>query len=128
MGQATKPGEISRPKGADQVVRRALQQLSQGMYDGETQKWLAWLGDGSALALTRIYSGRDLTASDIAAALQVIEMSFERVKIIEVPEERQPRTTLFVLKHLETITLDPALKNKIQATRDAVLKRTAQPN
>ena len=124
--QVTKPGQISRPAGADEVVRRALHGFAEGGYDGWTQKWLARLGDGSAAALARIYSGRDLSPRDVATALEVIDMSFLGLKDVEVASERQPRATLFVLRYFDAITTDPSLKNKIRTTRESVLKRTSQ--
>lgn len=119
-GAASQPG----PEGAqvsyddaERVVRTALQHLSEGVYTGSEDKGLSRLGDASSVALTKVYGGQDLTTDDIRHILLVVRFSFAAPRIVEVPSDRRPRTTMFLLKYLDRLAADPELKRQIAETK-----------
>src|SRR5712692_8905538 len=79
-------------------IRRIMQ--SDG-YEGHDEKIIGRMGDRAALAITKVVGNKDLTADDINSILLIIHTSFAAPKIIEIESDREPRTTLFVLKYLD---------------------------
>ncbi|HEV2492757.1 MAG TPA: hypothetical protein VG204_06750 [Terriglobia bacterium] len=77
-------------------------------------------GDAAAVAITKVVGARDISSDGITRILLLIHMSFEAPRIIENPSDRQPRTTLFILKYLSTLPASPELKKKIVETEQFV--------
>lgn len=98
-------------------IRRVMQ--SDG-YEGSDEKIIDRMGDRAALAITKVVGSKDLTADDINRILLIIHTSFAAPEIIEIESDRQPRTTLSVLKYLDSLPVSPELKIKIADTRKFV--------
>jgi hypothetical protein len=118
------PQSGSQEENAEHSVRNML--AHPGGYTGSDVKSLSRLGDASAVALTKVLGGNGVTPKQINQVLLIVTLSFEAPKGIEIPADRQPRTTLFLLKYLECSTADPGLRAKIAETR-ALLQSKVQP-
>lgn len=95
---------------SEQEIGRIMQ--SSG-YEGHDDKVIGRMGDAAAVAITKVIGDKDLTADDIERILLIIHMSFAAPRIIEVESDRQPRTTLFLLKYLDTLPTRRELRRKI---------------
>jgi hypothetical protein len=109
---------------AEHSVRNML--AHPGGYFGSDVKSLSRLGDASAVALTKVLGGNGVSPEQMNQVLLIVTLSFEGPKSIENPADRQPRTTLFLLKYLECSTSDPEVRTKIAETR-ALLQSKLQP-
>jgi|GEM_PF-1683212 len=111
------------PPNNDQVqtVRAALAEVSKGLYTSWTEKELARLGDASSVSLTKLFAGKELTPSDVDHALVIIGLSFASPELIQDSSDRQPRTTMFLLKSFEALPLDTTMKQRIAKTREMLL-------
>jgi hypothetical protein len=109
------PQADSNEEQAEHSVRNMLAHV--GMYTSSDEKSFNRLGDASAVALTKVLAGNGISQSQVNQVLLIVRFSFEAPKIIEKPADRQPRTTLFLLKYLECSTADPDLRAKIAETR-----------
>jgi hypothetical protein len=105
---------------AEQTVRNALQDLSEGQYTGSTEKNLERLGDSAAIELIRVIQGHDLSSSEIKNALLILEMSFASPRTIEIASDQKPRAALLLLRYLEYQTAEPELKNSIHQTKKSI--------
>ncbi len=90
------------------------------MIEGPLETALNQSGDRAAVAITKGVSDRDLTSGDAKRLLLLIKMSFAAPRVVENKSDRQPRTTLFVLRYLRSLPLPPDLKRKIDDTRSFV--------
>ena len=99
--------------------------IDTGFSDGHDQKIIGRLGDTGAVLVTKILAGRDITPNAIENALVVVEGSFADPSLVEATGDRQPRTAMFVLKHLDLSTNDVALKKRIADTTKHVQDRYA---
>ncbi len=106
----------------EQVIKRMI---DTGFSDGHDQKIIGRLGDTGAVLVTKILAGRDITPNAIENALVVVEGSFADPSLVEATGDRQPRTAMFVLKHLDLSTNDVALKKRIADTTKHVQDRYA---
>lgn len=106
----------------EHVIKRMI---DTGFFDSVDQKVVGRLGDAGAVLLTKILMGRDLPSSTIGNALVVIEESFVDPSLVETAGDRQPRTSLFILKYLDLSTNDAELKKHIGDTRKYILDRYA---
>lgn len=113
----------TKARDAETIVRQALSQASRGTYTSTSQKELGRLGDASAVALTKIVRERALTESDIEAMLLIINLSYSDAHIVNVDSDRQPRTTLLLLRYLASATGDAKLKKKIEGTQSYVTEK-----
>ena len=59
-------------------------------------------------------------------SLLVMESSFADPSFVNIEADREPRTTLFVLKCFDSSTNDPALKKRIVEARQYVQQRYAK--
>ncbi len=119
-------GGLSQPieqADSETAVRTLLGQLARGGYEGQAEKLVNRLGDQASVALTKIVSGDKLGTQQIDEALMVVRMAFSAPWIVQNEADRQPRTTLFVLRELELSTSDLALKNRISDVRNYVLQQ-----
>jgi hypothetical protein len=102
------------------LVRAALDPKSDLGYDGFSEGGFNRGGDAAAVAVTKVLAGKDLDADEVNRVLLVITRAFAAPKIIEVNSDREPRTTLFVLKYLASLRVSPELNKKIAETKQFV--------
>jgi hypothetical protein len=105
----------------EDVVRRVI---TSGGYDGFADKALSRMGDAVAVQVARIVAGRDVTDQEIDGVLLVIHLAFSDSKLVLEPSDRTPRATLFVLRYLNLLARDPAVRARVEETRMFV-NRTA---
>jgi hypothetical protein len=98
----------------EQVVRRVI---NTGMIDGWDQKLLLHLGDAGAVLATKVLADRNLTPKTIGGALIVLENSFAEPKLVEVTADREPRTSLLLLRYFEFSTSDAESRKNIADNR-----------
>lgn len=103
-------GNCQTAPSPEQEIGRIMQ--SSG-YEGHDDKVIGRMGDAAAVAITKVVGDKDLSADDIERILLVIHMSFAAPRIIELESDRQPRTTLFLLKYLDTLPTRRELRRKI---------------
>lgn len=107
----------------EQIARSII---SSGGYNGVQEKALSKLGDAAAVAITKVLAETDPSSSNIDSALSVIHLAFAAPQLIEGPSDRQPTTTLFVLKYLALATTDVRVKQRLAETRQYVLNQAAK--
>lgn len=104
---------------AEETVRAAMTKDKDGMYsayDGVFVKWLPRFGDASAVALTKILADKPIADTDIPAILIVVRDSYDSPISIKDAADRQPRTTLYLLRSLTQATKDPRIVASIGET------------
>lgn len=106
----------------EQVVRRVV---NTGMIQGWDQTVLAHLGDAGADLATKVLADGNLTPKTIGGALMVLENSFAEPKFVELTADREPRTSLLLLRYLELSTSDAESRKNIADTRKYVRDRYA---
>jgi hypothetical protein len=109
----------AEPLDAESAVRQALAHANSG-YNSTDEKELGWLGDASAVALTRIIGGNALEERDIEPILLIVTLSYSAPRVVKVDSDREPRATLFLLRALDLSTTDPKLRDKISVARNYV--------
>ena len=102
---------------AEITVQQAFRSFRQEIYKSTDQKELGWLGDASAVALTKIIGGKALDEADIRSILLIITLSYSAPRVVAAEADRQPRTTLFLLRCLDSSTTDTKLKQGVATTR-----------
>ena len=108
----------------EQVVRRVV---NTGMIEGGwDQTVLAHLGDDGAVLATKVLADGKLTPKTIGGALIIVETSFAEPKLVEVTADREPRTSLLLLRYLELSTSDAESRKNIADTRKYVQDRYAK--
>lgn len=84
------------------------------------------LGDGVSIALIKILDERDLmnpqTVNDF---LPLIRQSFSYPSIISIETNKQPKVTLFLLKHLQANMPDVRVRAEVQRTIEFVRQKTS---
>lgn len=103
------------------VVRELLDQkpglvLLEGPMEGPLNRG----GDAVGVAITKVVAGRDIGPDEMSRILLLINCSFTAPRIIENESDRQPRTTLFILRYLSSLPAPPELKEKIVETQQLV--------
>lgn len=116
-------GEGQAGNNPEHIVQRIV---DTGLSDGHDQKVIGYMGDAAAVLVTKILAGRDLTSMNVDGALVVFQSSFADPGFVDIVADRQPRTALFVLKCFDSSTSDPALKKRIEETREYVQQRYAK--
>ena len=106
----------------EQVVKQVV---NTGMIQGWDQKLLVHLGDAGAVLATKVLADTNLTPKTIGGALIVLENSFAEPKLVEVTADREPRTSLLLLRYLELSTSDAESRKNIVDTRKYVQERYA---
>lgn len=106
---------------AEHAVRNML--AHPGGYTGSDIKNLSRLGDASAVAITKILRGDTVSPGQVNQILVILSLSFQAPKGIENPRDRDPRTTMFLLKYLECSTSDPTVRQRIANTRASMQPR-----
>jgi len=81
----------SQEPNAEPVVRRMLTRFPNwGFgYSGWDEKELFRLGDASAVEVTRLIDGKDVSTDEIRQILRIIQFSFEAPSQIKVESDRQ---------------------------------------
>jgi hypothetical protein len=115
----------AEPLDAESAVRQILTHANGG-YNSTDEKELGWLGDASAVALTKIIGGKAIEEGDIGPMLLVVTLSYSAPRIVKIESDREPRATLFLLHSLDLSTTDTRLKEKIYATRRYVRDQYAR--
>src|SRR5580693_7311911 len=98
------------PSEPEQVIARII---DSGTFEGHDQKVIGWLGDAAAVIVTKHLSQRHLSQRDIDMTLIVLIGAFADPSFVRNEADRQPRTTLLVLRYLELSTDDSKLKTRI---------------
>jgi hypothetical protein len=106
----------------ESVIRRMV---DIGFHEGHDQKVVGRLGDAGAVLVTKILAGRDLTPSTVDNVLAVLYQSFADPTFVETTSDRQPRTSLLLLRYLDSSASDAALKKRIADTAKYVQDRYA---
>jgi hypothetical protein len=106
----------------EQVVSRVI---NTGMIEGLDQKVLVHMGDAGAVLATKVLADRTLTPDIIGNALAIVEDSFGEPKLVGVTADREPRTSLLLLRYLELSTSDAESRKAIVDTRKYVKDRYA---
>lgn len=91
--------------------------IEQGTLEGEMQKQFGKMSDAAGSTITRVFAGKSLTRLDMNAALEIITSAFADPRYVPIQSDRQPRTTLLLLRYLDFWTTDPAVKRDIAHTR-----------
>jgi hypothetical protein len=112
-------------QGVNNAEQRVRQVINTGMIEGWDQKLFVHLGDAGAVLATKVLADRVLTAKTIGSALAVVEDSFGDPKLVEVTADREPRTSLLLLRYLELSTSDAESRKNIADTRKYVQDRYA---
>jgi len=110
---------------AETSVATLFRQVSSGYITGNAEKPVNRLGDAAAVALTKIFADRTPDAKDVETMLVVFREAFGRPTIVVIEADRQPRTTLFLLKYFDSLTFDTELKIKIAEVRRFVVEQRA---
>ena len=117
--------QVSAQGNLENIVRGFLNQKpGLIMLAGQMEGPLNRGGDAAAIAITKVVGDKDIGSDGITRILLLIHMSYEAPRIIENQSDRQPRTTLFVLKYLSTLPVSPELKKKIGDTEQFVKRAT----
>lgn len=106
------------PSSPEEVIQRAL---DSGIIEGHLVKMAGPMGDAAAVAVTRVVGERSLRADEIQTLLDILAESFAAPRLIASPSDREPRTTLFVLRYLSESTTDPALRARVMETRRYII-------
>src|SRR6267154_662799 len=101
--------------------------LVSGGYSGQTDKQLSRIGDAAAVIVTKVLGESNLAPQDIENILIVIHLSFSAPHLVEAPEDRNPRATLFLLRSLNSVTTDEKLRQRISEERKFVLGQFENP-
>ncbi len=121
----------SRSEGAEDdsisVVRTALKLRATGqkIVLSHIQKYIPRLGDRVSIALLKILNEQDLEdPQTVRRFLPIIREAFDSPHFISIQEDREPKVTLFLLKHLEANL--PELKQDILQTMGFIQEKTAR--
>ncbi len=104
----------------DRDVAAFLKMWESGIVSGPIPNYVNREGDAAAVALTRVISGRVLSPTEVRGCLAVLASAFARPLIVNNKLDREPRTALFVLGYLDSVTTDKELKRVIAATKSAI--------
>jgi hypothetical protein len=111
------------PSEPEQVIARII---DSGAFEGHDQKVIGWLGDAAAVIVTKHLSQRHLNQRDIDMTLIVLIGAFADPSFVRNEADRQPRTTLLVLRYLELSTDDSKLKTRIADAKKYIEDRCVQ--
>jgi hypothetical protein len=112
----------------ERATRQSIEAILRSeMWDGHVTKELRRTGDSTAVQITKIISDKGLGNLEIETVLDMLDASFSDPSSIEAVPDREPRTTLFVLRYLDCSTQDAALKRKVAETRRHILEEISKP-
>jgi hypothetical protein len=96
------------------LVKRALNEQAQGASFSFTNKYVSRLGDRVSIALLKIFDEKDFqNPKQLRVALKLVHQSFASLDLIIVPDDKNPKVTLFFLSCLQRQTKDPQLRDEI---------------
>ena len=107
------------------IVPGCRKDAGQGGYNGIMVKALGRIGDATAVALTEILADKPISDADIPPILLVVELSQVSLEGIEETTDRNPRTTLYLLRSLSQVAKDPKIVASINETTAYVKSRRA---
>src|SRR6266700_2047073 len=102
---------------SEDLIRTAI---TSGGWDGHMQKQFGRLGDAAAVTVTKVLTERNLSATEIDSVLAILTISFADPALVEATVDREPRSTLFVLRYLDLLASDSSTKRKIAETKTYV--------
>ncbi len=79
------------------------------MSSGWDEKELCRLGDASAVEVTKLIDGKDVSKDEIRQILLIIQFSFEAPLQIKVESDRQPRAASLLVENLERLPASSGL-------------------
>lgn len=82
-------------------------------------------GDAGAVVLARLLTDRTLTDGEIDTAAATLDDCFYDPRRVEKPSDRQPSTTLFLLRYLDFQAHGADLRKVIAGTRKVIVERCA---
>ena len=94
--------------------------------DGHDSQTFGRMGDATAVAITKIISGRAPESSEVDAILLILHISFADPKFVDIVSDREPRTAMFVLQYLSSTKRDPSLQARIDETKRYVQQQFAK--
>ena len=97
--------------------------LKTGIITGWDTKWLTVSGDSGAIALTRILADKPLSDGDIGGALAILDSCFYDMARVANRADREPGTTLLLLRYFDSQTQSPAVQARIAETRKRIQER-----
>lgn len=93
---------------------------------GFAEKQVNRLGDRVSIALLKILAEEELSnPQKVRTFLPLIRSAFLYPSLISITEDRKPKVTLFLLRHLENETRDARLKEEISQLIKFVKEKTA---
>ena len=105
---------VSTPgNGSETTIRRIL---DTGISDGHDQKVIGHLGDTAGVLISQILKDKPPTPTNIDMALLVIRSAFADPSFVEATKDKEPRTSLLLLRYFSYCTNDSALKERIAET------------
>jgi hypothetical protein len=123
---AALPGQ-ARPLDPEATVQQALEDTVEGGYSSMDVKGLGWLGDASAVALTKGIGGKTPYDRETGDMLLVIFLSYSDPRVVTNDSDRQLRTTLFLLRYLDLATKDAKGRPRPAATGRVWIHSTRSP-
>jgi hypothetical protein len=125
MGLSVAPCQTTpQEPNAERVVRRMLTRFP-FMYSGWDEKELCRLGDASAVAVTKVIDGKDVSTDEIRQILLIVQLSFEAPLLIKVESDRQPRAASLLVKRLERLPASSGLTEDFVGTKK-LLRRVSK--
>jgi len=97
--------------------------VNSGLLEGHDQKAIGGIGDAAAVIVTKVIGETKLSASQVDNILIVLDTAFGGV--VSGPD-REPRTTLFVLRYLELSTSDSKVRLRIALTKQYIQEEVAK--
>jgi hypothetical protein len=109
----------TRTLDSEQIIKRTI---STGISEGFDQNILGRMGDAAAVTITKTLAGQTVNSNTIDGVLVILSASFADPELIENVSDREPKTTLFVLRYLDLSARDPRVRERIGETRTHVLQ------
>lgn len=98
-----------------------------GVITSVSEKQFNRLGDRVAIGIIRVLGGEPLNQPQQAKViLRIIQDAFAAPKIIGTARDRQPKATLFLLRHLRTLPISKGLAREIDET-EAFVRHATSP-
>jgi hypothetical protein len=108
-------------------VDEAITEHKHGYSLGFADKHVDRLGDRVSIALLKLYNEAQLKDSQtVRGFLPVVLEAFKYPQLIDIPADKEPRVTNYLLEHLEREVSDPVLKKEISNVRKTIQDLTAK--
>jgi hypothetical protein len=103
---------------------RNLMQYPANLGSGFTEKQLNRLGDRISIGLIKALDEKDFkNPAVIKSIMPLISQAFSYPQLISIPEDRNPKVTLFLLKNIEGNISDTELKQQITTLSHSLSER-----